>query len=256
MLEHELRVATEAALRAGEEVARLRREGVRYGRKDGWELVSEADLHASEILHSALTGAFPSYGWLGEEHTDTAERLGRDRVWIVDPIDGTRAFIEGRDQWCVAVALIEAGRPVLAAVYRPTRDEFYLAATGEGASLNDAPIKASDSLSLAGATVAGNRKALGHLAPTGIVPDISGALPLQLRLAYVAAGRLDGAVSAGKRHDWDLAAGELLVIEAGGAVSGTSGEGYIYNRPEPWQQGLVAAGAKRHAALVNALRMP
>ena len=88
----------------------------------------------------------------------------------------------------------------------------------------------------------------------GIAGDPSGALPLQLRLAYVAAGRLDGAVSVGKRNDWDLAAGELLVIEAGGSVSGSTGEGYIYNRPEPWQQGLVAAGAKRHAALITALR--
>ena len=104
---------------------------------------------------------------------------------------------------------------------------------------------------LEGARIAGNRKALSGLAHLGIAADPSGALPLQLRLAYVAAGRLDGAVSIGKRNDWDLAAGELLVIEAGGAVSGASGEGYIYNRPEPWQQGLVAAGAKRHAALIE-----
>ena len=88
MLERELSVARDAVLRAGVEVARLRRDGVRYGRKDGWELVSEADLHASEVLHAALTGAFPSYGWLGEEHTDTAERLDCERVWVADPIDG------------------------------------------------------------------------------------------------------------------------------------------------------------------------
>jgi len=84
--------------------------------------------------------------------------------------------------------------------------------------------------------------------------DPSGALPLQLRLAYVAAGRLDGAVSVGNRNDWDLAAGELLVNEAGGIVSNTQGEGYIYNRPQPWQQGLIAAGAKRHAAIIQQLR--
>ena len=246
-----------AAVReAGELGLRIGASPFKHWSKADGSSVSEGDLAVNDLLAERLAKARPDYGWLSEETPDSATRLERQRLWIVDPIDGTRAFIEGRDQWCVAVALIEAGRPVLGVVYRPIKDEFYLAVAGEGASLNGAPLKASDSPALGGATVAGNRKALGHLAPTGIVPDLSGALPLQLRLAYVAAGRLDGAVSAGKRHDWDLAAGELLVIEAGGAVSGTSGEGYIYNRPEPWQQGLVAAGAKRHAALVNALRMP
>ena len=182
--------------------------------------------------------------------------MARDRLWIIDPIDGTRAFMEGRADWCVAAALAVAGRPVLAAVYCPRREEYFFAAAGAGATLNDAPLRLPDATSLAGAHIAGNRKALAALAHLGIAADPSGSLPLQLRLAHVAAGRLDGAVSVGKRNDWDLAAGELLVIEAGGRVSGTSGEGYIYNRAEPWQQGLVAAGAKRHAALINALRMP
>jgi myo-inositol-1(or 4)-monophosphatase len=102
----------------------------------------------------------------------------------------------------------------------------------------------------------GNRKSLGILAPHGIDARVARALPLQLRLAFVAAGRLDGAVSIGPRNDWDLAAGDLLVHEAGGLVSGASGDGYVYNRAETWQQGLVAAGAKRHAAIINVLRAP
>jgi myo-inositol-1(or 4)-monophosphatase len=155
----------------------------------------------------------------------------------------------------VAAAPAVKGRPVLAAVYRPASEEFFAATAGDGATLNGDVLRIADSGRLEGAQIAGNRKALAALQATGIDADVSGALPLQLRLAHVAAGRLGGAVSAGQRNDWDLAAGELLVIEAGGAVSGTSGEGYIYNRPEPWQQGLVAAGAKRHAALINALRM-
>ena len=126
---------------------------------------------------------------------------------------------------------------------RPSRAK----APSSTASRWPSPIRTS----LDGARIAGNRKALSGLAHLGITADPSGALPLQLRLAYVAAGRLDGAVSIGNRNDWDLAAGELLVIEAGGSVSGASGEGYIYNRPEPWQQGLVAAGAKRHAAIIE-----
>ncbi len=227
----------------------------RWTKPDGSH-VTEGDLAINALFEQRLKPARRDYGWLSEETPDAQARLAQERLWIIDPIDGTRAFIEGRREWCVAAALVENGRPVLGAVYRPRVEEFYRAVAGEGASLNGEALAIPDSDSLAGARIAGNRKALTGLAHTGIAGDPTGALPLQLRLAYVAAGRLDGAVSVGKRNDWDLAAGELLVIEAGGAVSGVSGEGYIYNRPEPWQQGLVAAGAKRHAALIQALRNP
>lgn len=230
-----------------------RRTLKRWTKADGSQ-VTEGDLAINALFEDRLRRHRAGDGWLSEETPDTAERLEKPRLWIIDPIDGTRAFIEGRTEWCVAAALTEHGRPVAAAVYRPVVDEFYAAVRGEGATLNDSPLAIPDSPSLAGARIAGNRKALNDLGHTGIAGDISGALPLQLRLAFVAAGRLDGAVSVGQRNDWDLAAGELLVIEAGGAVSGSSGEGYVYNRPAPWQQGLVAAGAKRHAALIDALR--
>ena len=222
--------------------------------------VTEGDLAINALFEQRLRAARPNDGWLSEETPDEPERrMAHDRLWIIDPIDGTRAFLEGRKEWCVAAALAVNGRPVLAAVYTPRHQEFFVASLGEGVTLNGERFTIPDSSSLEGAHIAGNRKALAGLAHLGIAADPSGALPLQLRLAHVAAGRLAGAVSVGKRNDWDLAAGELLVLEAGGRVSGTSGEGYIYNRPQPWQQGLVAAGAKRHAALIDALnsqRMP
>mgnify|MGYP006271911307 FL=1 len=227
----------------------------RWTKPDGSQ-VSEGDLAINALFEARLRSARPGDGWLSEESPDGEARLAQDRLWIIDPIDGTRAFIEGRPEWCVAAALIIAGRPVLAAVYRPSSGEFYSAIAGRGAALNDQPLAIADSPSLEGARIMGNRKALAGLSHLGVAGDTSGSLPLQLRLAHVAAGRLEGAVSVGQRNDWDLAAGELLVIEAGGLVSGTSGEGYVYNRPEPWQQGLVAAGARRHAALIDALRTP
>jgi myo-inositol-1(or 4)-monophosphatase len=225
----------------------------RWDKPDGSQ-VTAADLAINALIEDALRPARPTYGWLSEETPDDQVRLTHERIWIIDPIDGTRAFIEHSHEWCVAAALIEAGRPVAAAVYRPMEDEFYTAIAGEGATLNGVGLRTADSETLQGARLAGNRKALSSLAAAGISGDPSGALPLQLRLAFVAAGRLDGAVSIGNRNDWDLAAGDLLVIEAGGHVSDTQGSPYIYNRPQPWQQGLVAAGAKRHAAIIQQLR--
>lgn len=240
---------------AGELGLSLARKNLKRWTKPDGSQVTEGDLAIDALFAERLKALRPDDGWLSEEAADAPERLSKPRLWIIDPIDGTRAFIERRTEWCVAAALAENGRPVVAAVYRPVVEEFYAAVIGEGATLNGAPLAIPDTAVLAGARIAGNRKALNGLAHAGIAGDISGALPLQLRLAYVAAGRLDGAVSIGKRNDWDLAAGELLVAEAGGAVSDALGEGYIYNRPDPWQQGLVAAGAKRHAALIRNLRI-
>ncbi len=256
-LKEDATLLLEAVREAGElGLSMSKRKDLKVWTKPDGSQVTEGDLAINALLEDRLRHARPDDGWLSEETPDAPHRLARQRLWIIDPIDGTRAFIEGRKEWCVAVALAVAGRPVLAAVYRPRLEEFYAAEAGNGASLNGQPLTIPDSHALEGARIAGNRKALSGLSHLGIAADPSGALPLQLRLAYVAAGRLDGAVSIGKRNDWDLAAGELLVIEAGGSVSDSSGEGYIYNRPEPWQQGLVAAGAKRHAALINALRTP
>ena len=235
-------------------LALSRKKDLRHWTKPDGSHVTEGDLAINDLFEQRLRAARPDDGWLSEETPDDPQaRMAHDRLWIIDPIDGTRAFLEGRREWCVAAALAVKGRPVLACVFTPRHDEFFTARQGEGATLNGAPLVMPDPASLEGAHIAGNRKALASLAPLGIAADPSGSLPLQLRLAHVAAGRLAGAVSIGKRNDWDLAAGELLVIEAGGRVSGASGEGYIYNRLEPWQQGLVAAGAKRHAALIEAL---
>ena len=235
-------------------LALSRKTDLQHWTKPDGSHVTEGDLAINALFEQRLRAARPGDGWLSEETPDDHRaRMAQDRLWIIDPIDGTRAFMEGRKEWCVAAALAVNGRPVLAAVYTPRHDEFFIAARGEGATLNGTRLTIPDSASLEGAHIAGNRKALASLAHLGIAPDPSGSLPLQLRLAHVAAGRIAGAVSIGNRNDWDLAAGELLVSEAGGIVSGNSGEGYIYNRTQPWQQGLVAAGAKRHAALIDAL---
>lgn len=252
-LHHDAELLFEAVREAGRLAMTLLRQNVRKWSKSDGSQVTEADLRVDALLAGRLQPARPSYGWLSEETPDGEARLSARRLWIVDPIDGTRDFIHGGRDWCVAAALVEDGQPVIGAVYRPVGEEFFSAIAGRGALLNGLPIKANDGASLSGARIMGNKRSLAPLTRHGIVAETVNALPLQLRLAFVAAGRLDGAVSSGIRNDWDVAAGGVLVTESGGVISATTGDGHIYNRPQPWQQGLVAAGPKRHAALIGAL---
>ena len=241
---------------AGALALTLRRQEVRHWAKADGSQVTDADFKIDALLTGRLQRARPGYGWLSEETPDGSDRLTRQRLWIVDPIDGTQDFIHRGIDWCIAAALIDSGRPVVAAVYRPMRHEFFSAIAGEGAFLDSTRLTITGSETLAEARIAGNRKSLAALKGHGIASDVTHGLPLQLRLCYIAAGRLDGALSTGNRNDWDLAAGDLIVHEAGGLVSDVSGAQYVYNRPQPWQHGLVAAGAKRHARLIHALRTP
>lgn len=227
----------------------------RWWKPDG-SPVSEADVEVDALLRGRLQAGRSGYGWLSEETLDNEDRLGCEKVWIADPIDGTRAFVNGGSDWCIAVALVTAGRPTAAAIYQPVGEAFYSAVAGEGAHLNGKLIAAADAATLAGARVVGTRKSLAALHIHEVDADVSGTLPLQLRLALVASGRIDAAVSFGNKNDWDLAAGDLMVHEARGMAGDLSGHAYIYNRPQPWQHGMIAAGAKRHAALTRALGVP
>ena len=216
--------------------------------------VSEADLAVDALLRERLL-AIRDAGWLSEESEDDPARLQRAEVWVVDPIDGTRAYLAGLAEWVIAVALVRLGRPLVAALYAPVSDELFLSVAGGGATLNGAPIQASAGDQLAGATFSGAKRRLDSLA--AVEPRIVTAprIPsLALRLARVATGALDGIFAAPNSHDWDLAAADLLVHEAGGLVTTLTGESLIYNRPDPVHGALVAAGRTRHELLLGLIR--
>ena len=217
--------------------------------------VSEADIAVDRLLHERLTAPSPEFGWLSEETADNPARLDARRVWIVDPIDGTRAYIAGEPDWAVSAALVENGRPVAACLYAPISDEFFMAVAGKGATRNDVPIAVSPGASLAQARIAGPRRFLERLAAFtpqfAVMPRLHS---LALRLARVAQGAFDAAIAGVDSHDWDLAAADLLVHEAGGALTGAGGEEVIYNLPVSRHGMLVAAGRDRHATLVELLR--
>jgi myo-inositol-1(or 4)-monophosphatase len=216
--------------------------------------VTEADMAVDALLRERLM-AGRDFGWLSEETEDDPSRLQATHVWVVDPIDGTRAYVAGLPHWAISVALVRDGRPVVAALYAPATDELFLSVAGGGATLNGAPIRASAGDHLVGATFSGAQRRLDVLA--AIEPAIA-TVPrvpaLALRLARVATGALDGVFSAPGSHDWDLAAADLLVHEAGGALTTLTGKVPIYNRPEPVHGALVAAGRSRHAMLLGLIR--
>jgi myo-inositol-1(or 4)-monophosphatase len=217
--------------------------------------VSEADIAVNDLLEQRLRGATPDYGWLSEESADDASRLGKPLVWIVDPIDGTRGYLAGREDWCVSVALVENASPVLAAVFAPASDEFFFAARGEGAMLNDLQVLATPGTALDFSRIAGPKPLVQRLSPSSqeiaLHPRIGS---LALRLCRVAQGSLDAAFAGGQSRDWDLAAANLIVQEADGNMTALSGDAIRYNRREVTHGVLVAAGRDRHARIVEHFR--
>ena len=228
-------------------------QNVRHWSKSDGSVVTEADLAINEFLAERLHGARPDYGWLSEETADDAKRLSCKHLWVVDPIDGTKSFVNKTDGWCVGAALVEGTRPVLSVLYRPMVDEFYFAAVGGGAWCNEERLHPRDATTLDQAELMGTGRALKTFAGAGVLNASSPHYPLLLRLAFVACGRTDIAFSIGNKNDWDLAAGDLLVQEAGAIITTLDGGQMIYNKPEPWQNGMLAAGSLRHKSLLKFL---
>jgi myo-inositol-1(or 4)-monophosphatase len=217
--------------------------------------VSEADIKVNDLLESRLRSATPDYGWLSEESADDEARLGKHLVWIVDPIDGTRSYLAGREDWCVSVALVEGASPVLAAVFAPASDEFFFAMRGQGAARNGVPVYATTGTELDFTRVAGPKPLVERLSRQSdeiiLHPRIGS---LALRLCRVAQGSLDAAFAGGQSRDWDLAAANLIVQEANGNMTALSGDTISYNRREVTHGVLVAAGRDRHARIVEHFR--
>ena len=217
--------------------------------------VSEADIAVNDLIADRLRSATPGYGWLSEESADDEMRLEKQLVWIVDPIDGTRGYLAGREDWCVSVALVEGTRPLLAAVFAPASEEFFFAERGQGSWLNGLPVHAASGVELDFSRVAGPKplvERLNRSAGEMILHPRIGSLAL--RLCRVAQGRLDAAFAGGQSRDWDLAAADLIVQEANGNMTALSGDTILYNRREVTHGVLVAAGRDRHASIVEHFR--
>lgn len=242
-----------AAAEAGRLALSMFRNNVRSWNKENQSPVSDADLAVDAFLRERLTAIDPSIGWLSEETADAPERLARDLIWIVDPIDGTRSFLAGREDWAVCVALVEKGRPVAAAIELPATSESFAAWKGRGATRNDKAIMAGRRLHLENATVARPAMLNEAAASAGIAAAPPRIHSIAVRLSRVATGELDGALAGKNAHDWDLAAPDLLVHEAGGRMTDAAGLVPVYNRAIPVHGALIAAGSELHPLLLSAL---
>ncbi len=217
--------------------------------------VSEADIAVNDLIEQRLRSATPDYGWLSEESADDPSRLGKSLTWVVDPIDGTRAYLARQEDWSVSIALVADGLPVLGAVFAPASDEFFFATRGRGAALNGAPVVPAPGTEIDFPKIAGPRplvERLGGLREGDSLHPRIGSLAL--RLVRVAEGRLDAAFAGGHSRDWDLAAADLIVHEAGGEMTTLAGERMVYNQTDVRHGLLVAAGRARHAHIVKHFR--
>lgn len=233
----------------------LRRGDLERWEKTPGQPVSEADLAVNTLIARRLGAARPDYGWLSEETVDDLRNRTRPRIWLVDPIDGTRAFLRGDPNWCVGLAVVEDGKAIAGVVYAPALDLLFEARAGQGAYCNGVPIEASAAGEVSGCRIIASESMLEHKGWPEPWPKMEIARPKPnatlLRLALVASGAWDATVVMWRKSDWDIAAGALLVAEAGGCATTHLGETFVYNRTVPAQRSVIASGKAMHPLLLR-----
>ncbi len=243
--EQEHQVLTAAIRDAGAEAVRLAANGFQIYTKPDDSPVTSADHAVNDLLMDRLLGRFPDDGWLSEETPDTAARLEKARVWVIDPIDGTKAFIRREPEYCISVALLEEGQPILAAIYNPSTNELYSAVRGQGLHLNGTPVPRNESAAHQVPVIALSPWELHIGRFKSVAPHITSrpTRSIAWAMALAASGSIHGVMTLEPENEWDVAAGTLLLEEAGGSTRDGSGSPLQFNRPVPRYQGIIATAA-------------
>jgi myo-inositol-1(or 4)-monophosphatase len=218
--------------------------------------VTDADIEIDNFLRQKLLAARPPYGWLSEETTDDPVRLLRKRVFIVDPIDGTYGFLKHRPDFTIVAAIVENGRPVAGAIYNPITDDMFEATKGQGARKNGAIVQVSARSNFEGAQFLAEKKVMDPARWANPWPNsirIETRASAAYRMALVAAGEFDAMISLSPKSDWDVAAGDLIVHEAGGRVTTREGDTLFYNGEKPEHRSVICAGPSMHARILARL---
>lgn len=249
----DLELVSDAAREAGRIAMRYFRKDPKVWYKNGTSPVTEADIKVDDFLRNRLMAAKPDYGWLSEETEDDQSRLSNRTSFVVDPIDGTRAFVGGQDTWCVSVAVVQAGRTVAGALACPARDELFTAGEQTAAIKNGSKIRVADKLT--GGKIASSRSVFRKLSDQFVAGmEKATHIPsLAYRLAMVADGRLAATLVSANAHDWDLAAADIILAKAGGAIIDLQGEPLRYGRDSTTHGVLIAASVALLPSLRDAL---
>lgn len=254
---HDLKLLVDAALIAGRIATSYSgKTAKKWDKPDGSGPVTEADLAVNDMLSATLRPARPHYGWLSEETDDTAQRLSKDKVFILDPIDGTRSYAQAANTWAHSFAVCDRGLITAAVIYLPMLNKMYTAVLGKGAQLNGVPIQVSNQAELTGSSILSTKVNVEpRFWPNG-VPDFARNYrpSLAYRLALVAEGKFDAMFTFRPSWEWDIAAGALIVSEAGGTITDQTGCTLIFNQPDCLLNGVVAGGADVHAQALTALQ--
>ncbi len=247
----DLDLLRDAAQEAGRLALKLQESGLQIWRKEGGSPVTSADIAVDALLKRRLRAARPDYGWLSEETTDDPDRLARDKVFMVDPIDGTRAYISGRPWWVVSVAVSEAGRSTAGVIYNAALEETYEAAEGKGAFMNGRPIHCSMVTELETCAMLADPAlfAAGWDEPW---PEmrIERRNAIAYRMALVAAGSFDAAVAMGDKNDWDIAAGLVIAAEAGAVSTDHRGRNLPLNSSAAKNPSLICTAPALHPLIL------
>ncbi len=245
----------DAAREAGEIAMGYWRDDPMVWDKGGDDPVSEADFAVDSHLKQRLLAARPDYAWISEETEDDSERLTARHVFIVDPIDGTRAYVAGETTWAHSLAVVENGRVTAGCVYLPARDEMYTATLGSGAMLNGEPLSAASTDGLDDAKILTPKVTMQPRFWRDAVPEFKRHFrpSIAFRLALVGQGRFDAMLTLRPSWEWDIAAGALIATEAGAAVTDRRGDALTFNTPARQSAGVVAGATGTHKALLEAL---
>jgi myo-inositol-1(or 4)-monophosphatase len=249
----ELVLIRDAVVAAGRLALAERERGLKIWSKSGGSPVTSADMAVDTLLRTSLLGARPDYGWLSEETADSPERIARERIFVVDPIDGTVAYMKGKPWWCIPIAVVENGRPVAAVIHAPALNETFAATLGGGATLNGAPINASDTTDLDDASVLADARLMEgpHWAEPWPAMRFEKRNAIAYRMALVAAGAFDAAIALTPKWDWDVCAGALIASEAGARVSDHHGGPWRFNQLDPRQSSLICSAPALHPLIVR-----
>lgn len=252
VFEKEAVAAHKAAEAAGEIIARYFGTNLAVEHKSREQPVTRADREANDVIKKILIGAFPADGWLSEETVDTAERLEKQRVWIVDPLDGTKEFIQKIPEFAVSIALSVDGDIVVGVIFNPITKELFEAHKGSALKLNGREALVSSKKELKGATILASRSETKRgewkgFEETFLVRTSGG---IAHKMALVANGAADGSFSLQPKNEWDIAAGTLLVEEGGGKVTRLDGSSFTFNKPNPREKGIVYGNREIHRQLI------